>query len=83
LGQNIKKICHRNKTVGPTQAQKERRGKKKRNLNGLDVVRNCKEVCFQARDPPFALFWGHKKAHTCITKHDNLLAPETTCEVLL
>jgi hypothetical protein len=26
----MKKICHRNKTVGPTQAQKERREKKKR-----------------------------------------------------
>jgi hypothetical protein len=26
----MKKICHRNKTVGPTQAQKQRRGRRKK-----------------------------------------------------
>jgi hypothetical protein len=39
--------------------------KKKRNLKDLDVVRNRKEcVFFQAKDPPFALFCGNKKART-------------------
>jgi hypothetical protein len=55
----LRKFVTETKQLGQHR-HKKKKGKK-RNLKGLDVVTNCKEVCFQGRDPPFALFCGIKK----------------------